>query len=308
MTEANHNILPPRLKRGDTIGIIAPAGPIRDREEFNAGVRIIKEMGFQVKFDRDIFRQDGYLAGDDKSRADEFNSLWADPEVKALIAARGGYGSLRIVSNINMDLVRHQPKILIGFSDITVLLCAVSKGADMVTFHGPTVSTLGTCDRESATSLFNTISSPRPPEPIKPQNIEIITSGNTQGRIMGGNLTNLCNLLGTPFEPDWQQTILFIEDVGEAPYRIDRMLTQLATAGKLADISGLILGDFTDCGDTEIIWQRALELTGDKIPVWGNFPVGHGKQNLTLPVGLTAEMDSGSGRLLFNSLCTAAPD
>ncbi|MDH3394096.1 MAG: LD-carboxypeptidase, partial [Desulfobulbaceae bacterium] len=280
MNAAKHDILPPRLKRGDTIGIIAPAGPVRDQEQFAAGIRVIKEMGFKVKFDRDIYRQEGYLAGDDEQRATELNTLWADPEVKALIAARGGYGSLRIANRINMDLVRSQPKILIGFSDVTVLLCAVGKEANLITFHGPTVSTLATSDRQSAESLFNTISSPRPPEPIKPERLEIIAPGDAAGPITGGNLTNLCHLTGTPFEPDWHQAILFLEDIGEAPYRIDRMLTHLAAAGKLTEISGLLLGDFTDCGDKEIIWRRALELTGGEIPIWGNFPVGHNVQNL----------------------------
>ena len=307
MNDTTRNILPPRLQRGDTIGIIAPAGPIRDQEQFAAGVRLIREMGFEVKFDRDILRREGYLAGTDQRRADEFNTLWADPEVKGLFAARGGYGSLRIAADIDMEMIRRTPKILVGFSDITVLLCAVGKSTDLVTFHGPTVSTLATSDHGSTTSLFNTIAGPRPPEPIKPGRLEILASGNAHGRLMGGNLTNLCHLLGTPFEPDWRRTILFLEDIGEATYRVDRMLTQLATAGKFAEISGLLLGEFTDCGDTEAIWQRALELTGGTIPVWGNFPVGHGKQNLTMPVGIPAEMDAGSGRLQFNSLSTADP-
>lgn len=307
MNDTTRNILPPRLKRGDTIGIIAPAGPIRDREQFAAGVRLIKEMGFEVKFHQDIHRRQGYLAGTDEQRVDEFNTLWADPKVKGLFAARGGFGSLRIADRINMDLIRNHPKIMVGFSDLTVLLCAVGKGADLITFHGPTVSTLTSSDRGSALRLFDTITSPRPPQPIKPERLEIITSGNARGRIMGGNLTNLCHLLGTPFEPDWRQTILFLEDVGEATYRIDRMLSHLAVAGKLAEIAGLLLGDFTDCGDTEAIWQRALELTGGTIPVWGNFPLGHGKENCTLPMGLPAEMDAAGGRLQFNTLCTADP-
>lgn len=308
MNDTTHKILPPRLQRGDTIGIVAPAGPIRDQEQFAAGVRLVREMGFEVKFDRDINRSEGYLAGGDERRAQEFNALWADPEVKAIIAARGGYGSLRIASRLDMDMVRAHPKILIGFSDITVLLNVLNKGADLITFHGPTVSTLATGDQESATSLFNTIANPRPPEPIRPERLEVLASGNAKGRIMGGNLTNLCHLIGTPFEPDWQQAILFLEDIGEAEYRVDRMLTHLASAGKFTGLAGLLLGEFTDCGDTEAVWRRALELTDNKVPVWGNFPVGHGKRNLTLPVGLNAEMDSNSGRLLFNSICTANPD
>ena len=308
MNATTHDILPPRLKRGDTIGIIAPAGPIRDQEQFAAGIRLIREMGFEVKFDRDIYRREGYLAGSDALRADEFNTLWADQEVKALFAARGGYGSLRIAADIDMQLIRSHPKILVGFSDITVLLCAIGKQTGLVTFHGPTVSTLATNNHDSATNLFETITGSRPPEPIRPDRLEILSPGDASGRLTGGNLTNLCHLLGTPFEPDWRKTILFLEDIGEASYRIDRMLTHLAAAGKLTEITGLLLGDFTDCGDTEFVWQRALELTGGKIPIWGNFPVGHDKQNRTLPVGVAAKMDSGSGRLQFSALCTTDPD
>ncbi|MDH3393196.1 MAG: LD-carboxypeptidase [Desulfobulbaceae bacterium] len=307
MNDTTINILPPRLQRGDTIGIIAPAGPIRDREQFTAGIRLIREMGFEVKFDRDIYRREGYLAGTDEQRANEFNTLWADPEVKALFAARGGYGSLRIATGIDMELIRRHPKILVGFSDLTVLLCAAMQKAGLITFHGPTVSTLTDSDQYSATRLFDTIASPRPPESIKPERLEIIASGNALGRIVGGNLTNLCHLTGTPFEPDWRQAILFLEDIGETTYRVDRMLTHLAIAGKLAEISGLLLGDFTDCGDIEAIWQRALELTGGNIPVWGNFPTGHGKQNFTMPMGLPAEMDSTERKVRFNTRCTTDP-
>ncbi len=299
------DILPPRLERGDTIGLPAPAGPIRDQEQFAAGVRLLKEMGFAVKFDRDIFRRDGYLAGDDARRAAEFNAMWADREVKAMLAVRGGYGSLRMVDGVDMELVRRHPKIIAGFSDITVLLCAIRRATGLVTFHGPTVSTLAAGSRESVEALFATLAAPRPPEPLRAPRLEILAGGSARGRLLGGNLTNLVHLLGTPHELDWQGAIVFLEDVGEAPYRVDRLLTHLKAAGRLNGLAGLLLGSFTDCGATESIWQRVLEIVGDAIPVWANLPVGHGPDNHTLPLGVTVEMDGATGTLRFATPCTS---
>jgi len=309
MNATQTDLLPPRLERGDTIGLVAPAGPLHDREKFAAGIRLIREMGFQVKFDRDIFRSDGFLAGDDSRRAEEFNSLWADPEVKGLLAARGGYGSLRMVDGIDMGLIRQNPKIVAGFSDITVLLTAIRKATGLVTFHTPTVSTLADSDKTTVESLFATLTSQRPPAPIRPAGLEILAPGNARGTLLGGNLTNLVHLLGTPHELAWQGAILFLEDIGEASYRIDRMLTQLKAAGRFAGLAGLLLGNFTECGDHELIWQRTLDLVAaNGIPVWANLPVGHARDNRTLPLGITTEMDAGAGVLRFHSPCTVPPE
>jgi muramoyltetrapeptide carboxypeptidase len=142
------------------------------------------------------------------------------------------------------------------------------------------------------------------PRPLKADNLEIIRPGQAQGMLVGGNLATLTHLLATPFQPYWQKKILFLEDVGEAPYRLDRLLTQLALAGLFTDISGLILGDFTDCGAQEMIWQRIADLTeGSNIPIWGNFPVGHGHRNMTLAIGSQVEMDSGKGTLSWTAPC-----
>lgn len=304
MKETNDLILPPRLNRGDTIGLVAPAGPIVNEAGFTAGVRLLRETGFEVKFAPGLTHQrEAYLAGTDTRRINEFRDLWADPEVKALLAARGGYGSLRIVSSLDMDLMRSQPKILIGFSDVTVLITAILKHAGLVTFHGPTLSTLARSDRETAETFFNTITG-RPPELIKADGLEVLVPGQARGRLLGGNLTTLTSLMGTSYELPWEGAILFLEDVNEAPYRLDRTLTHLKEAGRLQGVAGVILGIFDECGDVELFWKRTIELFEDEhIPIWANFPVGHGQANRILPLGIEVEMDSGTGALRFLEPC-----
>ncbi len=298
-------IIPTRLERGDTIGLVAPAGPILKEEEFTAGVRLLQEMGFKVKFNRNITRRDNYLAGADQVRVVEFHDLWRDPEVKVVLAARGGYGSLRMLPHLDMNLIRKHPKIFVGFSDITVLLTAIYKKTGLVTFHGPMVSTLAKIDKLYLEAFFEILTG-RQPENFKPKDLEILRAGNAKGRLVGGNLTNLAHLVATPHELDWQGAVLFLEDVGEDTYRIDRMLTHLHAAGRLQHISGLILGHFTECGDQEKIWSRALELLADSsIPIWANFPCGHGPQNHILPLGIEAKMDSNAGKLHFCNASTA---
>lgn len=292
-------INPPRLNRGDTIGIFAPAGPVRDQDAFAAGHRLLVDMGFKVRYGNDILRATGYLAGDDRRRAEELQELWGDPEVKALLAARGGYGCIRLLPELDLDLLGKTPKIIAGFSDISVLLNAISGRTGLITFHGPNLSSLARVDAPSVESFFATLTH-RETLPLQPDGLEILRSGQARGKLMGGNLASLAHLLGTPRETSWNGCLLFLEDIGEAPYRLDRMLTQLHQAGRLQNIAGLILGSFTECGNTELIWQRLLELiTTQNIPLWANFPCGHGASNHILPIGLEAEMDSAAGVLRF---------
>ena len=306
-------LLPSPLKKGDTIGLVAPAGPVREHEPFADGIRLLREMGFQVKYNRDLIAsQEGYLAAADRERADDFNRLWADEEVKALLCVRGGYGCLRMIEMLDMDLIRQRPKMLIGYSDITVLLNVICKETGLVTFHGPVLSSLTHSDRQSIDTFFQTLTG-RPASAVKPDNLEILLPGNATGTLRGGNLATLVHLIGTPYEIPWDRTLLIIEDVGEAPYRVDRMLTQLKKAARLDRLSGLILGTFTDESangdgtmDYESIWNRTLELVGEQnIPVWANFPVGHTARNTMLPIGIEAEMDSASGTLKFLGPCTS---
>lgn len=301
MKEINNLILPPPLKKGDTIGLVAPAGPVLKEDAFVAGVKLLSEMGFQIKFDKDIAkRNNGYLSASDEQRASEFHDLWRDPEVNGILAVRGGYGSLRMLPYLDMNLIRQFPKIFVGFSDISVLLTAILKNTGLVTFHGPMLTTLDKIDKFSIEAFINTLSG-KQPDTIKPKGLEILISGNAQGKLLGGNLTNLAHLVATPYEVSWEDTILFLEDVGEDPYRVDRMLTHLKEAGRLDNISGLILGSFKNCGDVEQIWHRSIELLGDKkIPIWANFPAGHGAKNYILPLGIEAEIDSQTGKLYFS--------
>ncbi|MCX5864239.1 MAG: LD-carboxypeptidase [Deltaproteobacteria bacterium] len=295
-------ILPAPLKKGETIGIIAPAGPVRNEGDFRAGLKILTELGFKTRHRNDILRHNDYLAGTDQQRLAELHELWRDPEVKAILAVRGGYGCLRLLPDLDLALIREQPKILIGFSDLTVLLSTIQQKTGLITFHGPMLTTLARSDRDSQDAFFDLLTGrPRPESKIK--GLEILKGGQASGRLLPGNLTSLVHLLGTPFEPDWRDTILVLEDIGEAPYRIDRLLTHLWAAGKLEQIAGLVLGDFDQCGEREAIWQRVLDLLAHRtIPIWANFPCGHGSRNLILPVGAEVQLDSSAGRLVFPQL------
>jgi len=298
-------IYPPPINKGDTIGLVAPAGSLVSKENFTEGVQILEKKGFKVKFNRKLLNTRGYLAGSDQERADEFNKLWADPEIKAVVAARGGYGCLRMIDLIDMKQIRKHPKILIGFSDLTVLLNAILKKTGMVTFHGPVVTTLASIDKQSKTSFFNILTG-KTPELIKPAKVEVLKAGKAKGVLLGGNLATLVHMLGTPHESPWNNTILFIEDIGESPYRLDRFLTHLYQAKRLQKIKGLILGTFTDDDRKEngamqkAVHERIAELfKNTDIPVWENFPTGHSRRNLTLPIGEMVEMDSATVKLSF---------
>lgn len=295
-------ILPPLFKKGDTLGLIAPGGPWEE-EDFRKGLNILESFNLKVKIPNKLSKPESYLAGSDCHRRDIIHEMWRDPEVKALMAVRGGFGSLRLLAELDYDLIRTNPKNLIGFSDITALHSAIFRQTGLTTFHGPMLTTLASSSEESLTSI-NQVLCQRQPEAIKPAGLEILKKGTGHGRLQGGNLTTLNHLLGTPYEPHWSGTILFIEDVGEAPYRIDRLLTHLSLAGCLARLGGLILGTFSNCGNEELIWQRVIDLCRDhNYPIWANFPSGHGHNNLTMPLGVEACMDSSQAILNFNGPC-----
>ena len=296
-------IFPPSMTKGDTIGLIAPAGPIINKNNFNAGIRILEKYGFTVKYNHYLLNTRGYLAGSDQERADEFNRLWSEPEVKALVAARGGYGCMRMLDLIDMKQIRKNPKILIGFSDLTVLLAAIYKKTGLVSYHGPVVTTLASINKQSQTSFFNVLKG-NASDQIKPSRVKILKEGRAKGILLGGNLTTLVHMIATPYEIPWSDAILFIEDIGESPYRLDRLLTHLSRANRLQKIQGLILGTFSDDDRKEngamqkAVHKRVAELLADKnIPVWANFPVGHSRRNLILPFGAEVEMDSSGGIL-----------
>jgi muramoyltetrapeptide carboxypeptidase len=308
----NHTVqIPSPLTAGDTIAIIGPAGQITDRRRFDDGVTILTEMGFSPRFPRELWPGSGYLADSDANRAKELHNAFADPEVKGIIAVRGGYGCLRLLPHLDFDVIRHNPKILVGFSDITALLDQVVFHAGLLCLHGPVVTSLPDCSPDAISRLHACLTGSWH-RSIRPKTLEVLrknTTNQVSGRIRGGNLSTLITLLSTPFDSDWRTTILVLEDIGEPLYRLDRMLTQLALTGKLRQVAGIILGDFTldqaqeplaKRRHTEYVWTRVLELTkGEDIPVWGNFPTGHCQDNITLPFGAFSTMDCARGELRF---------
>ena len=303
MKETAEPFLPPGLKPGDTIGLAAPAGPVRDRTAYNEGVRFLEAAGYRVKAPPDIFRQEDYLAGSDRERARRFTEIWCAPEVQAVLAVRGGYGCLRLLPLLDLKLLAASPKLLIGFSDLTVLLNELGRRLGLITWHAPMLNTLTRCDTESRNSFLALLAG-QPAREIRAAAIRILRPGRGQGRLIGGNLACLSHLLGTPHEPDWPGAVLFLEDTGEPLYRVDRMLTHLERAGCLKKLAGLLLGSFTngkgeDEPWTDLVWNRVLEVAGDDYPVWGNFPAGHASRNLSLPLGAMTVMDSASGSLVF---------
>ncbi len=291
-------IRPPRLKPGDTLGIVAPAGPF-DREHLLQGIGIVESLGFRTRVSDEIFEKTGYLAGTDERRAQLVNRLFEDPDVPGIICARGGFGSLRILPLLDFDAIRKNPKVFIGFSDITALLTAITARSGLVTFHGPMVTTLATAPEFTRNVLMKAVASGTSLE-ISPADAVVIQSGRAKGSLIGGNLATLCHLLGTPFEPRLKNRILLLEDRGEAPYRIDRMLVQMKFAGFFDDIAGLVLGSFKECGDAGSIHQIFREHFRDfDIPVLAGFDIGHGKQNMTIPLGIEAVLDTDRQVLSF---------
>lgn len=290
--------LPRALKSGDTLGIVAPASPF-DRKSFDAGTRVLDSMGFNLVMPQEIFHQKGYLAGSDRLRAELLTQLFADPDIDGIICARGGYGAMRILPLLDPGAISLHPKVFVGFSDITALLGFLVERCRMVAFHGPTVTTLGNGDPLTRDRFLRTLTKPAPLSFAAGAG-QVIRSGTATGPLLCGNLTLLGHLTGTPFQPDLSGGILLIEDTGEAPYRIDRILTQMLLAGSFEGLAGLALGAFTNCGSKEEIHRIVADRLGMlNIPIAAGFDVGHEGVNMTLPVGLPVRLDTRSATMTF---------
>ncbi len=286
-------IKPPRLRPGDLIGIISPAGPV-DESELKPNLELLESSGFRIHIAPHVYDRHDYLAGDDEARLSDLHDMFQDRETKAIFCARGGYGTLRLLDKIDYDLIREHPKIIVGYSDITALLMAITKKTGLVTFHGPMVRGLSSLHDSSRESLFKLISSDQPVS-FSPIAGNPLISGRAAGLLIGGNLSLICYVVGTPFLPSLAGCILFIEDKGEPLYRIDRMLTHLSLAGQLKGIRGLIGGEFIECGDPSAVDDLLNTLVSDlDIPLITGFPVGHGMINLALPLGIPARLDADS--------------
>jgi len=291
-------ILSARLSPKDNIGIIAPASPF-DKKKFFKGIAVLEQLGFKAVFSKKIFGAHEFFAGSDHQRAHLLNSMFADSSIKAIWCARGGYGSLRILPLIDYNIVRSNPKVFIGCSDISAILNTIFSKCGLVTFHGPMIESLGHANQETIKALNNVFLTDQPLT-LKAENKLIISSGTASGIVAGGNLTTLCHLTGTPFTPNFRKNILLIEDVGEAPYRIDRMFTQMKLAGNFKQIAGIILGLFKNCGESDQIYRIVDDIFSDfHIPILAGFNIGHGEPNLTVPIGIKARLDTDEGSLAY---------
>ncbi|MGB3211977.1 MAG: LD-carboxypeptidase [Desulforhopalus sp.] len=303
-------LFPPSLKKGDTIGIIAPAGQMRKNgARFSKGVDILHEMGFEVKFPKELWPGHDYLADSDENRGREFNRMFCDDKINGLISLRGGYGCLRMLDKIDIAAVISNPKVLVGFSDITILQNYLYQRTGMVSLHGPVVTSLGDATPDALASFFSCLTNTRRPDISSTQIVVLRDGPEAAAPLIGGNLASLVTLLGTRYDFSWDSKVVFLEDINEPVYKIDRMLTQLKCAGKLDSIAGLILGDFSTSTNSdkrtknryrESVWNRVMELCAEQsMPIWANFPSGHCTSSLTFPLGAVTVMKSGKKQLVF---------
>jgi len=296
-------IRPPRLKHGDTIGIAAPSGPF-DKPLFEKGLDVLRHMGFKVHVPEEVFQREGFLAGPDAVRAGVLNALFADPAIHGIVCARGGYGATRVLPYLDWETIHRHPKAFVGFSDITVLHWTLLARAGLVTFHGPMGTTLGKAP-ERCRALLRQALMLDPPVDLAPPGVTVLSHGEAAGPVVGGNLTLLCHLVGTPYAPQFDGCLLFLEDVTEAPYRLDRMLVQMTLAGCFEGMAGLVLGQFEDCGETAEIHDVFMRTFGPLgIPVVAGFPIGHGEDNATLPIGVPARLTTRPARLVYREAAT----
>lgn len=308
-------IIPRRLKAGDTIAIVSPAGAIYESEPYEIAVESMEALGLKVKLGEYVRTRYGHLAGTDQQRAQEFNDMWKDPEVDAIICLRGGSGAARILPLLDYQAIHNNPKIFIGYSDITALHLAIYKNTGLVTFHGPlATSTWNNFAAEHFKKLLFEAEAVQYENPTEKNGllaqtknrIRTITPGAATGVLLGGNLSVLTNLMGTPYFPtDWKNKILYLEDVGEKIYAVDRMMSQLQLGGILEEISGFIFGKCTECdpGGSSGYGSLTLEEVIDhyvkplEIPAFSGAMIGHINDNVTIPNGIEAEMDAEKGTI-----------
>ncbi len=302
-------IKPPRLRKGDLIGLVTPASTPSTEEKILKGAEYLEKLGYRVKFGKYIRNQHGYLAGADEERAADFNNMVKDKNVKAIFSIRGGYGTPRILQMIDYRALKQNPKIIVGYSDITALQLAIFRKVGLVTFSGAMTGVEMWKEMDSYTEehFWRVLTSTKKVGALEnPFDEKLITlnSGNGRGRLLGGNLSLMACIMGTPFQPTMRGSILFLEDVEESPHRVDRMLAQLLNSGVLRGLAALVFGVFTDCKPTNpdephLTIEEIQKEYADKIkcPVIANLQYGHIPKKLTLPIGLQATLDTKHNRI-----------
>ena len=301
---------PPPLRPGDTIGVIAPAGAVYE-DLLARGVRALEASGFRVVLAEGILARKGYLAGSEQQRAETLERFFLRDDIAAIFCARGGFGSIQLLPALDPDLIRAHPKIFVGFSDVTALLNWMSQRCGVVVFHGPMVAVefAGELEGGVSSGFWDALTGKRRLWQIKGSGVLRTGGAPVRGALAGGCLSVLVTTLGTPYEIDTAGKIVFLEDVGERPYRIERMLTHLRMAGKLDHVAGIVTGAFNDCesgAERDVTEVLADVFAGAPYPVVTGLPCGHATPNTLLPIGLTAELDGRNGVLMLVEPATRA--
>ncbi|MCC5911000.1 MAG: LD-carboxypeptidase [Clostridiaceae bacterium] len=307
-------IKPKALKKGDTIGIIGPSSPSVEGK-LESAVQELTALGYKVKLTESCHATHGYLAGADDQRAADFNNMFRDKEVQGIICLRGGYGAMKILHKVDVEVIKNNPKVFVGYSDITALHLLMNQRCNLVTFHGPMVASdfaggLGDFCKESflkAVTKSEAMGLIQNPTDV---DIQCLVEGEAEGEIVGGNLALVSGTMGTPDEIDTKDKILFLEEIGEEPYRVDRMLTQLALAGKFDDAVGIILGDWNNCESKKHANSLTLMdvfkeiIVPFKKPTIYNLKAGHCTPKVTLPFGVRANLNATEGKVYIKEAAT----
>jgi muramoyltetrapeptide carboxypeptidase len=306
----HERIKPPALRRGDTVGIVAPASYFK-REDFEAGRDALRQMGYKPVYDDSIFERDLYFAGSAERRARELQNMFLRDDVKAIFCARGGYGANYLLQTLDLKTIAAKPKIFVGYSDLTSLLTYICDAAQVVGFHGPMVAKdFARPDGIDLRSWQDAVEGKAnwALDFGADAGVKSLAEGSAEGLMYGGCLSMLVESLGTAYEIQTEETILFIEDLATKPYQIDRMLMHLKLAGKLAGVKGIILGEMLDCASAPnqgfTLEEVVMRVVGDlKVPVAYGVRSGHvSRQNITLPIGVQALLNVGSSGVALEFL------
>lgn len=315
-------IKPPVLKPGDTVGVISPSTQVTDPDQLQLAQMTVEYFGLRSTWAAHSRSHRARDVATVEERVDDLHKMFADQSVRAIFCIRGGYGSAQLLPSLDYSLIRNNPKIFIGYSDITALHLAIQKKAGLVTFHGPVLLSEFTPFTQDIfkRALFSNaplgpLSNPKESNPLRPAHRRrVIHEGKAEGRLTGGNLSLIASLMGTPFEIETTDRIFFTEDVGEEPYRIDRMLTQLRLAGKLDAAVGILMGECKDCGPNDFKPSSAWNMTFGEVlddrfrglqkPVLSGLTIGHTSDQFTLPLGIKTTLDAGAGQLILEESAT----
>ncbi len=324
-TSRRTQLKPKVLKQGDTVGLITPSTSVTDPETLRTAERTVRYFGLNPKWGRNVGNRAGYTGGSIEERVDDLHAMFADSSVAAVFCLRGGYGSGQILAKIDYALIQRNPKIFAGYSDITAMHLAIHRMTGLVTFHGPVPLSAFTAYTQNAyrRALFEArplgdLTNPPEENELRPKHtLRPVRPGKARGLLTGGNLSLIAATMGTPYEIDTRGRILFIEDVEEQPYSIDRMLTQLQLAGKLEQAAGIIFGECHDCRprDYQPSFTQGSFTTAEvvdrilgtlRIPVLSGLTIGHTDDQLTLPIGVMAALDADKGTLTIEESATVA--